>query len=206
MICDCLENIRSPDYSLYAPRQEPPAGTLLSQEESPILFHPIKIRSLNIHNRILVSPMCQYSAENGHMTDWHLVHYGSFAIQGPGLTMLECTSVTAAGRTNVGDSGLWVDSQIAPLKRIADFFHSQNQKLGIQLSHAGRKSSCLAPWMKLLTSAPVEAGGWPDQVIGPSNEPWNEDMAVPREMTIQDIQETTEAFARAAKRAIQASM
>ena len=91
--------------------------------------------------------MCTYSADNGHLTDFHLVHLGAFAFRGASLTIVEATSVTPNGRISPEDSGLWQDSQIAPLKRVADFLHSQNQKIGIQLAHAGRKASTLAPWM-----------------------------------------------------------
>lgn len=94
-----------------------------------------------------LSPLCQYSAEDGHHTAWHMTHLGGIIQRGPGLTMVEATSVTPEGRITPEDSGLWKDSQIAPLKRIVEFAHSQNQKIGIQIAHAGRKASTVAPWL-----------------------------------------------------------
>lgn len=94
-----------------------------------------------------LSPLCQYSAEDGHHTAWHMTHLGGIIQRGPGLTMVEATSVTPEGRITPEDSGLWKDSQIAPLKRIVEFAHSQSQKIGIQIAHAGRKASTVAPWL-----------------------------------------------------------
>lgn len=91
--------------------------------------------------------MCMFSASTGHLTDFHLVHLGAFAYRGASLAILEATAVLPAGRISPEDCGLWTDSQIAPIRRIADFIHSQNQKLGIQLAHAGRKASTCAPWL-----------------------------------------------------------
>ena len=94
-----------------------------------------------------LSPLCQYSAENGHHTAWHLTHLGGIVQRGPGLTMVEATAVTPQGRITPEDSGLWTDSQIQPLKNTVDFAHSQGQKMAIQLAHAGRKASTVAPWL-----------------------------------------------------------
>lgn len=91
--------------------------------------------------------MCQYSAEDGHHTDWHLTHLGGIIQRGPGLTFVESTAVSAEGRISPEDSGLYADSHIGPLKRIVEFAHSQSQKIGIQLGHAGRKASTVAPWL-----------------------------------------------------------
>ncbi|CRK23855.1 hypothetical protein BN1708_013831, partial [Verticillium longisporum] len=103
----------------YTPAQEPAAGTALSSNP-PTLFTPLQIRSKTLANRLVVSPMCQYSAEDGHLTDYHLVHLGQFALHGAALTIIEATAVEARGRISPEDSGLWTDSQIAPLRRIAD--------------------------------------------------------------------------------------
>lgn len=100
--------------------------------------------------------MCQYSAIDGHLTDWHLTHIGGIISRGPGLFVVEATSVSAEGRITPQDSGLWKDSQIEPLKRIVDFAHSQNQKIAIQLAHAGRKASTVAPWIDRKATAPKE--------------------------------------------------
>ena len=94
-----------------------------------------------------VSPLTQYSAQDGHHTAWHFAHLGGMIQRGPGLTMVESTSITSEGRITPEDSGLWTDSQIKPLEKIVEFAHSQGQKIGIQLSHAGRKSSTVAPWV-----------------------------------------------------------
>lgn len=97
--------------------------------------------------RYQLSPLCQYSAEDGHHTAWHFAHLGGIVSRGPGLTMVEATAVTANGRITPEDSGLWKDSQIEPLKKIVEFAHSQGQKIGIQIAHAGRKASTVAPWL-----------------------------------------------------------
>jgi 2,4-dienoyl-CoA reductase-like NADH-dependent reductase (Old Yellow Enzyme family) len=102
---------------------------------------------VKFQNRIMLSPMCQYSAEDGHHTPWHFAHLGGIISRGPGLSMVEATAVTAEGRITPEDSGLWKDSQIEPLRKIVEFAHSQNQKIGIQLAHAGRKASTVAPWL-----------------------------------------------------------
>lgn len=112
--------------------------------------------------------MCQYSAENGHFTEWHQTHLGGIIQRGPGLAFVEATSVTANGRITPQDSGLWLDSQIVPLKRIVDFAHSQSQLIAIQLGHAGRKSSTVAPWISGADASSTIVGGWPDDVWAPS--------------------------------------
>lgn len=153
--------------------------------------------------------MCTYSADNGHLTDFHLVHLSAFAYRGASLTIVEATAVLPNGRITPECVGLWQDSQIAPLKRIADFLHSQNQKLGIQLAHAGRKAGTLAPWLTergKSAAATVEAGGWPDDVMGASAIRWGEGFNMPREMSTQDIQDVTNGFRDSAERAVQAGV
>jgi 2,4-dienoyl-CoA reductase-like NADH-dependent reductase (Old Yellow Enzyme family) len=150
-----------------------------------------------------------YSASQGHLTDFHLVHLGAFSYRGASLTIIEATAVLANGRITPEDSGLWTDSQIAPIKRIADFLHSQNQKLGIQLAHAGRKASTCAPWLlergKAIT-ATEEVGGWPEDVVGASAIRWGEGFAMPREMSGQDIRDVIHGFRDSAKRAVEAGV
>lgn len=121
-----------------------------------MIFKPLKLRGLTLQNRIFLSPMCQYSADDGHLTDWHLTHLGGIIQRGPGLAIIEATSVLEEGRITPEDSGLWKDSQIEPLKRIVDFAHSQCQKIAIQLGHAGRKASTVAPWIDRKAAAPAE--------------------------------------------------
>ena len=107
----------------------------------PHLFDPLTIKSVTLRNRIGVSPMCQYSAENGHANDWHLVHQGTRAVGGAALIITEATGVTAAGRITNGCMGLWQDSQIEPLARITRFLKQHGVVPGIQIGHAGRKAS-----------------------------------------------------------------
>ena len=200
----------APDAPFYTPMQNPPAGTALATgAEVPTLFTPLKLRDLTLQNRFAVSPMCMYSADDGHLTDWHLVHLGAFALRGAGLTIVEATAVTPNGRISPEDSGLWQDSQIAPLKRIVDYVHSQGQKIGIQLAHAGRKGSTLSLWhIKPGTHevATPDVGGWPDNLWAPSAIAWDEGYPTPHEMTTAQIESLVQSFADAARRAVQAGV
>lgn len=154
--------------------------------------------------------MCMYSADNGHLTDFHFSHLSSFAYRGASLTIIEATSVLPNGRISPEDSGLWNDSQIAPIRRIADYLHSQGQKLGIQLAHAGRKASMVAPWLVPQRGKSIlateDANGWPNDVMGASAIKWGEGFAMPREMTSQDIQDVINGFRDSAKRAVAAGV
>lgn len=125
-------------------------------------------------------------------------------MRGPGLTMVEATSVTPQGRITPEDSGLWKDSQIAPLKRIVEFAHSQGQHMGIQLGHAGRKASTVAPWLSHGDVAGKDLNGWPDDVYGPSAIPYNDKHAKPKEMTKADIEAFKSAWVASLKRALAA--
>ena len=111
------------------------------------LLSPLTIRGVTFRNRIVMSPMCQYSADDGLANDWHLVHIGSRAAGGVGLAIVEATAVTAEGRITPKDMGIWSDEHVEPLARIARFVHSQGAIAGIQLAHAGRKASCEPPWL-----------------------------------------------------------
>jgi 2,4-dienoyl-CoA reductase-like NADH-dependent reductase (Old Yellow Enzyme family) len=111
-----------------------------------LLFTPVTYRGLTLKNRVLVAPMCQYSARHGLANDYHLVHYGRFALGGFGLVIVEASAVTPEGRISYGDMGIWDDAQVAPLKRIADFLRQHGAAAGIQLAHAGRKASAPVPW------------------------------------------------------------
>ncbi|KAG6886943.1 hypothetical protein C0995_003027, partial [Termitomyces sp. Mi166 len=150
-----------------------------------------------------LSPLCQYSAENGKLTPWHKAHLGGIYTRGPGLTMVEATAVTSEGRITPEDSGLWSDEQIMPLAEIVEFAHSQGQKIGIQLAHAGRKASTIAPWIGDQTAS-VEVGGWPDDVWGPSTIPYSDQYPKPRELSKEGIKRVVDAFVAAAKRALKA--
>ncbi|KAF4830402.1 NADPH dehydrogenase afvA [Colletotrichum tropicale] len=201
-------NKPAPNVPFYTPAQEPPAGTPVdASPPAPTLFQPLRIRDLTINNRVWVSPMCQYSARDGHVTDYHLVHLGQFALHGAGLTIVEATAVEPRGRISPEDVGLWADSQTAPLKRVVDFVHSQGQLAGIQLAHAGRKASTLAPWIteKVGKALAKEAeGGWPEDVVGPSSIPFDEGWALPKELSVEEIAVLVKKFAESAKRAVEA--
>src|ERR1700719_3971817 len=127
------------------------------------LFTPLAIRDITLGNRIVVSPMCQYSANDGMAGDWHLVNLGSRAVGGAGLIFTEATAVSAEGRISPSDLGIWKDEHIEGLRRIVKFVRAQGSEIGIQLAHAGRKGSTLEPWVggKL-----VSRGGW--QPVAPS--------------------------------------
>lgn len=165
------------------------------------LFSPISIKSIVIKNRIAVSPMCQYSANNGFANDWHLVHLGSRASGGAGLIIQEATAVSPEGRISPGDLGLWDDAQIDQLKRITDFIKSQYAVAGIQLAHAGRKGSCNAPWNGG-SQLSVNEGGW--QTVAPSPLPYIESDHTPVALEIKAIEEIISNFKKAASRAMQA--
>src|SRR6202051_5040638 len=113
---------------------------------TPHLFSPFVLRGVTLPNRIVVSPMCQYSCTDGFASDWHLVHLGSRAVGGAGLVMTEAAAVTAEGRISPQDLGIWSDAHIEFLARITRFIHSQGSVAGIQLAHAGRKASTYRPW------------------------------------------------------------
>ena len=129
------------------------------------LFDPITLRGLTVKNRIWVSPMCQYSVErrDGVPTDWHFVHLGSRAVGGFGLIITEATAVTADGRISPEDTGLWNSDQVDAWRRIVDFVHGQDAHIGVQLAHAGRKSSTFAPWLGKTPCRPTRADGRPSR-------------------------------------------
>ncbi|KAJ8516842.1 hypothetical protein ONZ45_g5910 [Pleurotus djamor] len=201
-------NAPAPNVPYFTPSQYPPAGSAVVPQPDgkpiPKLFQPLKIRGLEFHNRIFLSPMCQYSSDEGHSTPWHMAHLGGIFTRGPGLSLLEATSVLPEGRITSSDAGLWADSHIAPLADIVQFAHSQNQKIGIQLSHAGRKASTTVPWLEGASTASPIYGGWPDDVMSPSDIPHSKDYPQPKALTTQGIQDIIRAFALSAQRAIKA--
>jgi 2,4-dienoyl-CoA reductase-like NADH-dependent reductase (Old Yellow Enzyme family) len=166
------------------------------------LLRPFTIRGVTLRNRIVMSPMCQYSAVDGLASDWHLVHLGSRAVGGAGLVMAEATAVTAQGRISPGDLGIWSDDHIEPLARIARFVESQGAVPAIQLAHAGRKASCEAPWLGGASLTSPETGGWP--VIAPSPIPFHDGDPVPLELDENGIKRVIADFESAAQRALTA--
>ena len=164
----------------------------------PHLFDPLPLRSVTLSNRVAVSPMCEYSCEDGFANDWHLVHLGSRAVGGAGLVVAEATAVEARGRITARDLGLWKDAHIDFLARIARFLERHGAVAGVQLAHAGRKSSTAVPW-EGGGGVPLEAGGW--EPIAPSAIPFSERTLTPRAMTVGEVAEVVRAFAAATRRA-----
>jgi hypothetical protein len=196
----------------------------------PTLFQPLKIRDVTLKNRIVVSPMCMYSAEPdpsspniGALTDYHIAHLGHFALKGAPLVFVEAQSVQPNGRISPNDAGLWqhdTDSaQFKGLKRVVEFAHSQGAKVGVQLAHAGRKASMKAPWVAAANGArslraDADAYGWPGDVVAPTGGvemiwatgPDDRSYHTPRTLTIDEIHDVVRAFARAAATAIKAGV
>lgn len=165
------------------------------------LFSPFRLRELECRNRIFMSPMCQYSAEDGYANHWHLVHYGSRASGGAGLIIVEATAVSPEGRISPADLGLWDDHHIDALKPITDFIKTQGAVPAIQLAHAGRKACTDRPWLGG-KPIPLAAGGW--QPLAPSALSFTTAHTEPRSMNIADIDSVVTAFSKAAQRARQA--
>ncbi len=166
------------------------------------LFAPISFRSITLPNRIGVSPMCEYSSEDGFANDWHFVHLGSRAVGGAGLVFTEASAVLPEGRITPQDLGIWKDEHVAELKRIVKFLHAQGAHAGIQLAHAGRKASMSRPWENERLLSPTE-GGWTD-VVAPSTIAFAENYAKPDELDSAGIRRVKEAFGLAAGRALAA--
>jgi len=167
----------------------------------PLLFSPLTLRGVTFPNRVVMSPMCQYVAERGLASDWHLVHLGSRAVGGAGAIMVEASAVSPDARISLGDLGLWADEHIEPLARIAGFVHSQGAVPGLQLAHAGRKGSCRPSWAG---GAPLTAaqGGW--RVVAPSALAFDDASPLPHELNMVEIEAIATSFMAAAKRAVRA--
>lgn len=166
-----------------------------------LLFSPLNIKNLALKNRIVVSPMCQYSAIDGFANDWHLVHLGSRAVGGAALIIQEATSVSPEGRISAGDLGIWSDEQVPFLKRINEFIHHNGSIAGIQLAHAGRKASFDVPW-KGSKQVTVNDGGW--ETFAPSAIAYNEKDLPPVALTANGIEKVKSDFKAATLRCIEA--
>ena len=166
--------------------------------DMPHLFEPLQLRELTLRNRIVVSPMCQYSCHEGFANDWHFVHLASRAVGGAALVFTEATAVTADGRISPEDLGIWDDVQAGAFERIARFVKGEGAAFGMQLAHAGRKASTKRPWEGTGAVQPDE-GGW--EPVGPTTTPFADSYPVPRMMTREDIAEVVDAFRKAADRA-----
>ncbi|MFJ8667548.1 NADH:flavin oxidoreductase/NADH oxidase [Streptomyces sp. NPDC093600] len=173
---------------------------------SAALFEPLTLRSLTIPNRVWMSPMDQYSAEAsgpkaGVANDWHFAHYASRATGGTGLILVEATAVSAEGRISPADLGIWNDTQVEALRRIAGFLKAHGTVPGIQIGHAGRKAATRRPWEG---RGPVGEDGHGWQPVGPSPVAFAEGYPVPTELTTEGIEEIVGQFADAARRALAA--
>ncbi len=165
------------------------------------LFESYKLREIDFRNRIWVSPMCQYSSEEGMPTDWHLVHLGSRAVGGAGLIIQEATAVSPKGRISPSDAGIWSDAHAESYKRITKFIKEYGAIAGIQLAHAGRKASTAEPWNGG-KEVEIENGGW--ETVAPTAEKFADDYPLPREMSKDDIEKSTNDFVAATKFALNA--
>ena len=166
----------------------------------PNLFDPFTIKDVTLKNRIAVAPMCQYSAEDGRITDWHLVHLGSHAIGGAGLVIAEATAVAPEGRITPGCTGIWSDDRGAQWERVVRFLKSHNCVPGIQIAHAGRKAAANRPWEGDDQMKPEDPRAW--EPIGPSAEAFGGNLPrVPHAMTKDEIVQVRNDFAASAKRA-----
>ncbi|MGB6669269.1 MAG: NADH:flavin oxidoreductase/NADH oxidase [Candidatus Acidiferrum sp.] len=165
------------------------------------LFSPFRIREIELKNRIVVSPMCEYSAMEGHPQAWHLVHLGSRAIGGASLVFTEATAVEERGRISAVDTGIYEDAHVASWRPIAEFIRAHGAVPGMQLAHAGRKASTAPPWAGGKPVA-LEAGGW--QPVAPSALAFDAGYTVPRKLSVNEIGEIVAAFRKAAERALAA--
>jgi 2,4-dienoyl-CoA reductase-like NADH-dependent reductase (Old Yellow Enzyme family) len=163
------------------------------------LFTPLKIRDIELKNRIVVSPMCEYSAKDGHPQPWHMVHLGSRAVGGAALVMTEASAVEARGRISAADAGIYDDAHVESWRPITDFVKSQGAVVGMQLAHAGRKASTAEPW---LGGKPVSvaAGGW--EPVGASAVPYDNGYTTPHALGTEEIAGVIAAFRKSAQRAL----
>lgn len=170
--------------------------------EEPLLFTPLQIGNVHLRNRIVISPMCMYSAVEGHVNEWHLVHLGARAIGGAGVVMMEATGVERRGRISPGCPGLWSDEQIEPMRRVTAFVKAQGAVPAIQLAHSGRKGSTVPPWVHRNQALPPEEA-WPTVAPSPIAYGGGNEQ-VPQEATLDDIKGFITSFSSAAKRAVKA--
>ncbi|MBZ5701107.1 MAG: NADH:flavin oxidoreductase/NADH oxidase [Acidobacteriia bacterium] len=165
------------------------------------LFSPLRIREVELKNRIAVSPMCQYSAQDGHAQTWHLVHLGSRAVGGAGLVIAEASAVEARGRISPGDTGLYADSHVDAWRPITEFIRTAGAVAGVQLAHAGRKASTAAPWIGGKPLGPAE-GGW--ETVSASALAFDSGYSTPHALPAAEIEAVVAAFRKAAERALAA--
>jgi anthraniloyl-CoA monooxygenase len=196
------ENLRLRDKGFVRSVETWFAGKALSDNPPPPMFAPMRLREMEVANRVVVSPMCQYSAEDGTPNEFHFVHYGARAMGGAGLIFTEMTDVSADARITPSCTGMYKPEHVKAWKRIIDYVHAHSHaKIALQLAHAGRKGSTRVPWgddpndRTDYTDAPLENGNW--QLIAPSPIPWSGANATPREMTRADMDRVKNNFVRA---------
>jgi anthraniloyl-CoA monooxygenase len=162
------------------------------------MFTKFRLRGMELENRVVVSPMCQYSADDGTPNNWHLVHLGGFAVGGAGLVFTEMTDVSREGRITPGCAGMYKKAHVAAWRRIVDFVHDRSKaKICMQLAHAGRKGATKLSWEG--DNEPLESGAWP--ILSASPIPWFPHSQVPKEMSRADMKKVRDDFVRAARRA-----
>src|SRR5438128_11199004 len=171
--------------------------------DMPHLFEPLQLRGLTLRNRIVVSPMCQYSSHEGFANDWHFIHLASRAVGGAALVFTEASAVTPEGRISPQDLGIWKDDHITGLERIVKFIDARGAVAGMQLAHAGRKASTQQPWKGSRVLAPGEEGGF-RPILAPSRIPFRPEDPVPEELDARGIARIVGAFGDAAQRALRA--
>ncbi|ABN65443.2 NADH:flavin oxidoreductase/12-oxophytodienoate reductase [Scheffersomyces stipitis CBS 6054] len=208
-----------PDYEVpvaknvdyYSPLPDVASGTFFKEKEAdkpPKIFSPLKIRGLTLPNRIGVSPMCQYSAdEKFQATPFHLIHYGSILLRGPAITIIEASAVSPEGPLSPHDLGIFNDAQAEKLKPIVDFAHAYKKLIAIQLAHGGRKASGQPLFSHLEQVSDASVGGFPDKTVAPSAIPFRPygNLPTPNEITKEDIKRVIREFGEAAKRSIEIS-
>ena len=173
------------------------------QDGATSLFTPLELRGVTLRNRIAMSPMCQYSSDDGFATDWHLSHHAARAVGGAGLLIAEATGVEPEGRITPHCLGLWKDEHVPALRRVTDFVRAHGTVAGIQLAHAGVKGSRQRPLHPTPNAfVPLDEGGW--QPVGPTDKRYRTDGEAPRGLTVAEIQGLTRSFAAAAERAVAA--
>ena len=197
------ENLRLRDRQWLEDYEKHLAGLALGKpvaDPIPPMFLPFELRGMRLENRVVVSPMSMYSAEEGLPSDWHLVHYGALAQGGAGLVYTEMTDVSAEARITTGCPGIWNDAQEAAWQRIVEFTHANSRaKICLQIGHAGPKGSTRKPWESEISDDPLTEGGW--DIIGPSAQPFAPHSPTPRAMTAADMERVIEQHVAAVQRA-----
>ena len=221
-------NAPAPDVPFFTPRHALSPGTPINPDaKTPTLFTPLKIRNATLRNRVIVAPMCQYSTSDsgpdiGALTPYHITTLGHYALKGAGLVFIEASGVQPNGRISANCPGIWSDDQIPGVKAVADMVRSQGALCGLQLAHAGRKSSTCPPFINAQFKRPSiratkEVGGWPEDVVsamGGEDFTWDEKKLSdpsggyypPRALTETEIQELVQDWAKAAQRAVKAGV